>query len=167
MSGSTRIPLIPTETFQPRATLRYTSAVGIQAAGVGALVSAVQNALGSHNYGAAGFLTRTGGTIGFFGAMGATFALTESVVANTREKDDALNGAAGGCAAGFLAGIRARSLPVAVIGCTVLGAAVGTFDFGGKSIAGAGSLSQEEKRNNFFKPTSLRPDIISKQEEIS
>ena len=38
--------------------------------------------------------------------MGATFALTESVVANTREKDDALNGVAGGCAAGFLAGIR-------------------------------------------------------------
>jgi hypothetical protein len=38
--------------------------------------------------------------------MGATFALTESVVANTREKEDSLNGAAGGCAAGFLAGIR-------------------------------------------------------------
>ena len=67
MSGSTRVPLIPTETFQPRASLRYASAVGIQAAGVGALVSAVQNALGSHNYGAAGVLTRTGGTIGFFG----------------------------------------------------------------------------------------------------
>jgi len=127
-------------------------------------VSAVQNALGSHNYGAAGILTRTGGTIGFFGAMGATFALTESVVANTREEDDALNGAAGGCAAGFLAGIRARSLPVAVIGCTVLGAAVGTFDYGGKSITGGGALSQEEKRNSFFKPTSLRPDIIPKQE---
>ena len=67
MSDSTHIPLIPTETFQPRATLRYASAVGIQAAGVGVLVSAVQNALGSHNYGAAGVLTRTGGTIGFFG----------------------------------------------------------------------------------------------------
>lgn len=38
--------------------------------------------------------------------MGATFALTEAVVANKREKDDALNGAAGACAAGFLAGIR-------------------------------------------------------------
>ena len=38
--------------------------------------------------------------------MGATFALTESVVANTRQTDDPLNGAAGGCAAGFLAGIR-------------------------------------------------------------
>jgi len=38
--------------------------------------------------------------------MGATFALTESVVANERQKSDALNGAAGACAAGFLAGIR-------------------------------------------------------------
>lgn len=167
MSDSSDIPLTQSETFQPRATLRYTSAVGLQAAGVGALVSAVQNALSSHNHGAFGIFTRTGGTIGFFGAMGATFALTESVVANTREKDDALNGAAGGCAAGFLAGIRARSLPVAVIGCTVLGAAMGTFDYGGKNIAGAGSLSQEEKRNSFFKSTSLRPDFVRNQEGSS
>jgi hypothetical protein len=39
-------------------------------------------------------------------AMGAVFAGTESVVANVREKKDALNGASGACAAGFLAGIR-------------------------------------------------------------
>jgi hypothetical protein len=38
--------------------------------------------------------------------MGATFAATEAAVANTRETEDALNGAAGACAAGFLAGIR-------------------------------------------------------------
>lgn len=38
--------------------------------------------------------------------MGATFALTESVVANQRHTDDAVNGAAGACAAGFLAGLR-------------------------------------------------------------
>lgn len=54
--------------YEPKPTLQYASAVGIQAAGVGALVSAVQNALGSHTAGAAGFLTRTGGTIGFFGS---------------------------------------------------------------------------------------------------
>lgn len=59
----------------------------------------------------------------------------------------------------------ARSLPVAIIGCTVLGAAVGTFDYGGKNIAGGGSLSQEEKRNNFFKPTSLRPDFVPRHGE--
>lgn len=46
------------------------------------------------------------GLMPLLAAMGATFALTESVVANTREKDDHLNGVAGGCAAGFLAGIR-------------------------------------------------------------
>jgi hypothetical protein len=39
-------------------------------------------------------------------AMGATFAFTETVVANQRQKNDPLNGVAGGCAAGFLAGIR-------------------------------------------------------------
>lgn len=39
-------------------------------------------------------------------AMGASFAFTEAYVANLREKNDAVNGAAGGCAAGFLAGVR-------------------------------------------------------------
>ena len=38
--------------------------------------------------------------------MGATFAYTETIVANSRQTNDPLNGAAGGCAAGFLAGIR-------------------------------------------------------------
>ena len=59
--------------YEPKPTLQYASAVGLQAAGVGALVSAVQNALGTHNSGAAGFFTRTGGTIGFFGMCAATF----------------------------------------------------------------------------------------------
>ena len=114
-------------------------------------------------------------------AMGATFALTDSVVANMREKDDALNGVAGGCAAGFLAGIRgastaiwlgitqflslpyslARSIPMAVASCAVLGAAVGTFDYGGKAIAGSViPETQEEKRRRFFKhpqPSPFQP----------
>ena len=54
--------------FTPKPTLAYASAVGFQAAAVGAFVSAIQNALGTHKAGASGFLTRTGGTIGFFGA---------------------------------------------------------------------------------------------------
>ena len=39
-------------------------------------------------------------------AMGATFAFTEATIRNERRKDDAWNGAAGACAAGFLAGLR-------------------------------------------------------------
>ncbi|KAI0801173.1 hypothetical protein C8Q74DRAFT_1240626 [Fomes fomentarius] len=137
--------------YDPKPSLQYASAVGLQAAGIGALVSAVQNALGTHSSGAAGFLTRTGGTIGFFAAMGATFALTESVVANQRQVDDPLNGAAGGCAAGFLAGIRARSLPVALASCAVLGTVVGTFDYNGQGLAPGKTESIEERRKRFFK----------------
>ena len=99
--------------------------------------------------------------------MGATFALTESVVANQRRTDDAINGAAGGCAAGFLAGLRgehfnidhdslpqilllARSLPMAVGSCAVLGAAMGVFDYSGQ-LAGDQGATLEEKRRRFFK----------------
>lgn len=52
--------------FEPRSSLQNAAFVGLQSAGVGTLVSAVQNALDHHNRGAAGILTRTGGTIGFF-----------------------------------------------------------------------------------------------------
>lgn len=38
--------------------------------------------------------------------MAASFAFVEAATANTRQTNDALNGAAGGCAAGFLAGVR-------------------------------------------------------------
>ncbi|KAG5642448.1 hypothetical protein DXG03_002758 [Asterophora parasitica] len=136
--------------YDPKPSLQYASTVGLQAGAVGAFVSAIQNALGNHSHGALGFVTRTGGTIGFFAAMGATFALTESVVANQRRKDDAANGAAGACAAGFLAGIRARSIPMAIGSCVVLGAAMGTFDYSGH-LTGEKGETQEDRRKRFFK----------------
>jgi hypothetical protein len=112
--------------YNHKPSLKYASLVGLQAGAIGAFVSTIQNALSTHSHGAMGFVTRTGGTIGFFGAlnrfpflihdlmfqasaaMGATFALTESIVANQRQTDDAVNGAAGACAAGFLAGLRGK-----------------------------------------------------------
>jgi len=145
--------------YEQKPTLQYAAKVGLQAAAVGTFVSAIQNALGQHTRGASGFLTRSGGTIGFFAAMGATFALTETAVANSRQRDDALNGAAGACAAGFLAGIRARSLPMAVASCAVLGTIMGTYDYTGKELVG-GSETIEEKRKRFFKrppPTAVVP----------
>ncbi|KAF8846324.1 hypothetical protein BDN67DRAFT_918661 [Paxillus ammoniavirescens] len=138
------------DVYEPKAPLASATSTGLQAGAVGAFVSAVQNALASHSAGAAGFLTRTGGTIGTFAAMGAAFAFTEAVVANERETDDALNGLAGGCAAGFLAGIRTRSLPIAVGSCAVVGAAMATFDYAGQ-IVGATEEQKEEKRKKFFK----------------
>lgn len=87
--------------------------------------------------GAMGVFTRTGSTIAFFAAMGAAFTYVDAQVANIREKDDALNGAAwgfsrdsdyiqltsnlysGGCAAGFIAGLKQRSIPTAFGACAV------------------------------------------------
>ena len=53
--------------YQPKPPLNYAAKVGIQGGAIGVFVSTIQNALGSHSHGAAGFATRTGGTIGFFG----------------------------------------------------------------------------------------------------
>ncbi|TDL28601.1 hypothetical protein BD410DRAFT_738089, partial [Rickenella mellea] len=141
------------EIYEPKPALKYATTTGLQAGIVGAVVSAVQNALGTHNRGAAGVLTRSGGTIGFFAAMGATFAFSEAVVGNVREKNDYVNGAAAGCAAGFLAGIRARSLPVAVASCAVIGGAMGTFDYAGQLSGSRDARSEtaEERRKKFFK----------------
>lgn len=73
-------------------------------AAAGVLVSAVQNSVQRHDKGALGVFTRTGSTIALFTAMGGVFAYTDAAVANIREKNDSFNGAAGGCAAGLVAG---------------------------------------------------------------
>ncbi|CAA7258690.1 unnamed protein product [Cyclocybe aegerita] len=138
-----------TPAFEPKSAVGYASHVALQAGAVGFVVSSVQNALGKHSHGAMGVLTRTGGTIGFFAAMGATFAFTETIVANQRQKKDAVSGAAGACAAGFLAGIKSRSIPSAIGGCVVMGAIMGAFDYSGNLFGEV--LSKEERRARFFK----------------
>ncbi|ESK97911.1 nadh-ubiquinone oxidoreductase 213 kda subunit [Moniliophthora roreri MCA 2997] len=136
--------------FEPKSTLQSAAKYGIQAGAVGLVVSSLQNALGQHSRGATGVLTRTGGTITFFAAMGATFAFTEALVANQRQKNDAYNSASGACAAGFLAGIKTRSIPAALGGCAFLGTVVGVFDATGE-FTGTRGAQDEERRNRFLK----------------
>jgi len=147
--------------FHPHSTLGVASRVTLQSGAVGLLVSSVQNALQKHDKGAMGVFTRTGGTILLFTAAGFSYSFTKAAVANLRETDDALNGVAGGCAAGFIAGLRARSLPMAIATCAFLGGTIGTFEAGGDSLQGfnTGSLSaeeQEERRLHFFKKEPKR-----------
>lgn len=119
--------------------------------------------------------------------MGGTFALTESVLANTRQTDDALNGAAGACAAGFLAGVRsafrsisslipphprinisdayiftAGSIAMGLSSCAVLAAVVGTFEYAGGELRANLSQTREERRNSFFK--NAPPPLIERQD---
>jgi len=156
-------------TFTPRQTVPSTFNVAIQGAGIGLLVSALQNSLQQHNAGAMGVFTRTGGTIGLFAAMGAAFTFVDSSVANYREKDDALNGVVGGCAAGFIAGLRNRSLPTAMGACAIIGTVIGTYDAAGKSLTGTrGPMTREEReesRLSAFKKRSLADSVNTAQLE--
>ena len=54
--------------FEPKSTLEYAGKAALQGAAIGTVMSGVQNALQHHSHGALGIFTRTGSTIGFFGA---------------------------------------------------------------------------------------------------
>lgn len=159
---------VTTETFSERSPLNDGVTSAVVSAGAGLLVSAVQNSLQTHNKGALGVFTRTGSTIAVFSAMGGIFSYTDSFVANTRGKTDAVNGAAGGCAAGLVLGAVSRSVPMMAGGCAGLAALIGTFDAAGRSLQGTQSrpsgLDQHEshgepgwreqreaRRKSFFK----------------
>jgi len=158
-------PAASASTFTPNAPTSAAFNAGLQGAGVGFLVSSVQNSLQKHNKGAMGVFTRTGGTIGVFAAAAATFTYVDQTLANLRETNDALNGASGGCAAGFLMGVRQGNLPAAFGGCLAVGALIGTFDAAGGSFSGDGrqQLSTEEreaKRREFFKKRPLADQVL-------
>ncbi|KAF9435180.1 hypothetical protein BGZ76_006762 [Entomortierella beljakovae] len=123
---------------------------GIQAgaigAGVGLLVSTAQNSVSSHSFGATGVFARSGSTIGIFAAMAGVFAATDAAVGNVREKKDAWNSVAAGCAAGLVAGGFQRNGQTMVGGCAIMGAMMGLFDLSGNSLKGkfAESSAQEQ-----------------------
>lgn len=53
--------------YESKPSLELAGYAAAKGAGAGLLVSAVQNALGTHSRGAMGVITRTGGTVGLFG----------------------------------------------------------------------------------------------------
>ncbi|KAI9778370.1 MAG: hypothetical protein M1816_004128 [Peltula sp. TS41687] len=122
--------------YQPKnaiaAAIKGTTITG----SAGAVVSAIQNTLTKQNVSAWGFLTRTGGTIAVFAAMGGAYEFVRLGSANLRERDDSWNQAVGGFVAGAILGIRFRTMP-AVVGYGA-GAAVllGVFDYTGGILTG-------------------------------
>ncbi|GAM83202.1 hypothetical protein ANO11243_011880 [Dothideomycetidae sp. 11243] len=104
--------------------------------GAGAFVSTIQNTLTRQNRGAMGFLTKTGGTIAVFGAMGGAYEFAKLASANLREKDDIWNPTIGGFFSGTMLGLRFRTMP-AVLGYGTLTAVVlAAFNYTGGKISG-------------------------------
>ncbi|KAJ7103586.1 hypothetical protein B0H15DRAFT_1017275 [Mycena belliarum] len=138
-------PSSSSATYQERPALQNAFRLGGQSAIAGVILAGLRNSLAGKNMGIMG-------PVGLFTAVGATFAMTESVVANQRETNDALNGASGACAAGFLLGLRARSLPVAVGGCTIMGGVMGLYDY---TVSTGDRKETSRPQKGFFKSTAV------------
>ncbi|KAJ2709105.1 hypothetical protein H4R19_004415 [Coemansia spiralis] len=123
-------------------------------AGVGLFVSAFQTAYAPRAGGTAlDVFGKYGGTIGFMAAMGGVFAGVDAAAAQIRGKDDYLNSAAAGCAAGIVAGMRKRSIPAAVGSCAFIAATMGTYDYSGGfegKMHGMSRTEREEYRAGLF-----------------
>ncbi|KAJ2817618.1 hypothetical protein IWW50_006105 [Coemansia erecta] len=64
-------------------------------------------------------------------AMGGIFAGVDAAAAEIRGKEDYVNSAVAGCAAGLIAGIRKRSIPAALGSCAFFATAMGTYEMSG------------------------------------
>ncbi|KAF9930463.1 hypothetical protein FBU30_000432 [Linnemannia zychae] len=137
--------------YHAKAPIKEGINAGALGAGIGLLVSAVQNSVGTHSYGATGILARTGSTIGAFATMAAVFAATDAAVGNIREKKDAWNSVAAGCGAGLVAGGFQRNAQAMVFGCLGMGAMMGAFDLSGSSLKGKYAEMSEEQKEKLKK----------------
>ncbi|KAL4797231.1 hypothetical protein BDV19DRAFT_359182 [Aspergillus venezuelensis] len=103
---------------------------------VGLFASAVQNTLAKQNLGAWGVVTRSGGTIGIFASMGATYEFVKTSSANLRETHDHWNVALGGLFSGAILGLKARTFPSMLGHGAALAIFMGAFEYTGGSLYG-------------------------------
>ncbi|KAK7064272.1 NdufA11 NADH dehydrogenase subunit [Favolaschia claudopus] len=139
-------PKVKDTQFHPKPALYNAMVFGSQSAVAGVVIAGLRNALSGRN---AGFIA----PIGLFAVVGASFALTESAVANQREADDPISAASGACAAGFLLGLSTRSLPMALGTCSMMGAAMGLHKY--TNGMGTREPGPPAEKKSFFKPNAV------------
>jgi len=122
--------------YRPKDAISATIRSTMVTAGAGAIISGVQNTLTKQNVGAFGILTKTGGTIAVFAAMGGSYEFAKIASANLREKDDSWNNAIGGFFAGTMLGLKFRTVPAVLGYGSALAVILGTFDYAGGSLTG-------------------------------
>jgi len=154
-------PVVP---YSPSPVVAPAFAAGLTGAGVGLFLSAIKNSLEPHSKGALGVFTRTGWIAGYFAAAGFAFSAVDHSVANlVSSQTSGVAGAAGGCAAGFIMGIRSGSIPTAMGMCGFLGASIATYDLAGGQLGWESGTkdrkTREKERLEFFKKRSL-PETV-------
>ncbi|RMZ91870.1 hypothetical protein DV736_g912, partial [Chaetothyriales sp. CBS 134916] len=120
----------------------------------GLLISAVQNTLQRQNVGALGVVSRFGGTTAMFAVVGVAYGFTSAAASNLRQKDDFWDQVYGGATAGFLLGLRNRSMASALGTSLMFGSVMGVVAYTGGSIFGA--RANEPQANNVEYKEELR-----------
>ncbi|KAL8722791.1 MAG: hypothetical protein Q9225_000803 [Loekoesia sp. 1 TL-2023] len=148
--------------YQPKDAISASARSTMILGGAGLFLSAVQNSLVRQNVTGWGVITRTGGTIALFAAIGGTFGFARTAAANLREKEDAYNQAIGGFFAGGVVGLRMRSFP-AVLGFGALLAIIeGTFVYTGDKLSG---FERDPSVDQYERKEQLRRDMRRPIEE--
>ncbi|KAJ1796569.1 hypothetical protein LPJ59_003669, partial [Coemansia sp. RSA 2399] len=92
-------------------------------------------------------------------AMGGVFAGTSAAATQLRGKDDFLNDAAAGCAAGLIAGLRKRSIPAALGSCAFFAGTMGTYEYSGGLQGKMHGMTREER-------DEYRASLFASEEEV-
>ncbi|OKL63976.1 hypothetical protein UA08_00636 [Talaromyces atroroseus] len=130
--------------------------------GFGLFASAVQNTLAKQNVGPLGILTRSGGTIAAFAAMGGTYSFVRTASANLREQDDTWNTALGGFFAGSILGLRARTFPSVFGYGTALAVTLAAFEYTGGTLWGK---NKDQNLDKYEQLEKLRKNYRTPAEE--
>ncbi|KAJ6014573.1 hypothetical protein N7540_009164 [Penicillium herquei] len=148
--------------YHPKDAISAATKTTLLTGTVGLMASAVQNTLARRNVGALGVLTRSGGTIGIFAAMGGTYEFVRTASANLREVEDTYNTALGAFFSGSLLGFRARSFP-AVLGYGVaLSTAMVAFEYTGGSLFG---YQKDRSEDEFERRQKIRKNFQTPAEQ--
>ncbi|ORY79954.1 hypothetical protein BCR37DRAFT_381374 [Protomyces lactucae-debilis] len=128
--------ITPQKRYEPKDSITLGFSAAGMSAIVGTVVSAAQNSLGKHNFGAMGIFTRSGATIALFATAGGLYAFGEAASSNLRETNDAWNQFYGGALAGATVGVYKRTIPAVVGYSAGVAVLMGLFGWSGGHIGG-------------------------------
>ncbi|KAF2717640.1 hypothetical protein K431DRAFT_341203 [Polychaeton citri CBS 116435] len=145
--------------YHPKDAIGATVEASLITGSAGFFISTIQNTLTRQNVGALGVLTRTGGTVAVFAAMGGAYEFTKTASANLRQKEDTWNTTWGGLVAGGVLGLRFRSAPAVLGYGGALAVIVSAFAFtGGKLVGNKADPSVDEvARKEYLRKNRRRP----------
>ncbi|EGF99473.1 uncharacterized protein MELLADRAFT_112678 [Melampsora larici-populina 98AG31] len=120
--------------YDHKSALTAAAKAGTYTGLAGSIVSAIHHGVISPVEGYKGYFANVTKFTAMAAAVGFTYGGVSETVAGLRDENDPWNAAAGGCAAGFILGVRAGHLPMALGNCALWGTAAGGFNYAGATL---------------------------------